>query len=173
METMQRGTLDDEQISALLLALKPHRVRTLDGNSYLPHFDVRAMLTRILGFGAWDDIENHPVHLIDERPRQLSTGKDGLTVAYKASRRLHVFNRSGQFVCMHDGTSIGTATMGVNSWADAHETAAKAAESEALKRAAINLGDQFGLGLYNDGSLDPLVRKLVHMPPDTEPTEEP
>jgi hypothetical protein len=35
--------------------------------------------------------------------------------------------------------------------------AIKTAESDALKRAAINLGTQFGLSLYNNGSLRDVV----------------
>ena len=35
--------------------------------------------------------------------------------------------------------------------------AVKTAESDALKRAAINLGTQFGLSLYNNGSLKDVV----------------
>jgi hypothetical protein len=35
--------------------------------------------------------------------------------------------------------------------------AIKTAESDALKRAAINLGDQFGLSLYNNGATAPVV----------------
>jgi hypothetical protein len=35
--------------------------------------------------------------------------------------------------------------------------AIKTAESDALKRAAINLGTQFGLSLYNNGSMRDVV----------------
>jgi hypothetical protein len=39
--------------------------------------------------------------------------------------------------------------------------AIKTAESDALKRAAINLGTQFGLSLYNNGSTDDIVKKVL------------
>lgn len=39
--------------------------------------------------------------------------------------------------------------------------AVKTAESDALKRAAINLGTQFGLSLYNDGSLADVVHTTL------------
>ena len=48
---------------------------------------------------------------------------------------------------------------------DAHDMAIKTAETQALKRAAINLGDQFGLSLYKKGSTGPLVRKIVGFVP--------
>ena len=40
---------------------------------------------------------------------------------------------------------------------EAHDMAVKTGESDAIKRAAINLGDQFGLSLYNNGSTQPVV----------------
>jgi len=47
-------------------------------------------------------------------------------------------------------------------WADAHDLAYKSAISLSIKRAAIALGDQFGLSLYNKGQTDALViRTLV------------
>ena len=39
--------------------------------------------------------------------------------------------------------------------------AIKTAETDAFKRAAINLGDQFGLSLYNGGSTSPAVREVL------------
>ena len=56
-------------------------------------------------------------------------------------------------------------------------------ESYALRRAAIGLGDRLGLGLYNDGKAEPLVRGTLQLsdkesplyarstpPADAEPT---
>ena len=42
--------------------------------------------------------------------------------------------------------------------------AIKTAESDALKRAAINLGTQFGLSLYNDGSLADVIHTTLDKP---------
>jgi hypothetical protein len=39
--------------------------------------------------------------------------------------------------------------------------ALKTASSDAMKRCAINLGDQFGLGLYDNGSLEPIVKATL------------
>jgi hypothetical protein len=39
--------------------------------------------------------------------------------------------------------------------------ALKTAVSGALKRAASNLGDGFGLSLYRGGSMEPLVKRVV------------
>ena len=39
--------------------------------------------------------------------------------------------------------------------------AIKTAESQAFKRCAINLGDQFGLSLYNNGGTASVVRAVL------------
>jgi hypothetical protein len=39
--------------------------------------------------------------------------------------------------------------------------AIKTAESQAFKRCAINLGDQFGLSLYNNGGTGSVVRAVL------------
>jgi hypothetical protein len=45
--------------------------------------------------------------------------------------------------------------------ADAHDFAVKTAESQALKRCAINLGDQFGLSLYGRAPQERLVKTVL------------
>jgi len=67
------------------------------------------------------------------------------------------------------GAAIGDAT-NQPGLADAHDLALKTADSQALKRAAVNMGDQFGLSLYNNGSFDPVVnRSLAYMKPQEQP----
>ena len=140
-------------------------MQILDGNSYLNQHDVRAMLTRIFGFGGWSEIAVEPTTLVFEDLDTTVGGKGnerpGVSVCYIAHRRLIIYSPHGMEVCRHDGTGTHTATMGIRARGDAHDSAAKSADSAALKRAAINLGDQFGLGLYNNGSTDPLVKRLV------------
>jgi recombination DNA repair RAD52 pathway protein len=48
------------------------------------------------------------------------------------------------------------------------DMAVKTAETDALKRAAINLGDQFGLSLYNNGSLRPIIIRTLDQETDSE-----
>ena len=49
----------------------------------------------------------------------------------------------------HDGIGGGSSSMPENAIAEAHEFAAKEAETDALKRAAMKFGDRFGLALYD------------------------
>jgi hypothetical protein len=70
--------------------------------------------------------------------------------------RLTVRDPDGREMCHFEDGSTATAqnqTLG-----DAHDLAMKSAISLAKKRTAINLGDQFGLSLYNKGQVSALVK---------------
>jgi recombination DNA repair RAD52 pathway protein len=58
------------------------------------------------------------------------------------------------------GSASGPATM----LGDHHDNALKTAASDALKRCAINLGTQFGLGLYDKGSTAEVVMGTLVKP---------
>jgi hypothetical protein len=47
---------------------------------------------------------------------------------------------------------------------DLHDNALKTASSDALKRCAINLGSQFGLSLYDNGTLREVIRGTLVKP---------
>jgi hypothetical protein len=82
-------------------------------------------------------------------------------VAYRALVRLTVRNEQGETVGFYENGSVGNA-QNQPSRADAHDLAYKSSISLSLKRAAIALGDQFGLSLYNKGQTAALViRTLV------------
>jgi hypothetical protein len=119
------------------------------------------MLTRVFGFGRWDEVALEPTVLLYEQPTTTKAGKDAFKVAYRASRRLVIRDQDGAHLCSHDGSAVGESVMPDFKRGDAHDMAIKTAESQALKRAAINLGDQFGLSLYAKGSTGALVRAVV------------
>jgi len=172
--------LTDEQINVLLLPIKPGRVHQVEGMSHVEGYDIRAMLIRVFGFGGWDEIALESTDLLYEQPTQTRAGKDAFKVAYRASRRLVVRDPEGNVVGCYDGSAVGEAIMPDFKRGDAHDMAIKTAETQAHKRAAINLGDQFGLSLYRKGgSSAPLVRKVVGHErnvvahPDPDPTPRP
>jgi hypothetical protein len=71
--------------------------------------------------------------------------------------RLTVMAPDGTVLATYTEAAVGDST-NQPSHADAHDLALKTAESQALKRCAINLGDQFGLGLYAKGSRALLIK---------------
>lgn len=166
--------LTDEQVDVLLRGIVRSRVKERDGMSYVETWDIRAMMNRVFGFCGWSLISTSPTTLVFERETTVgkTNPKPGYRVAYKAELELIVHLPEGD--ARYAGTAIGEAVMPDYKVADAHDMAAKSAESGALKRAATNLGDQFGLSLYK-GTLDPVVRKVVGFTPgqthDDEHTE--
>lgn len=148
--------LSRQQVDALLHPIAGARVsKNRDGMSHVEAYDVRRRLTNIFGFGGWSG-EVVSMDLIAEVPTQVGKGdnkRPGVTVGYRCTYRLTIHATGA----VYTETAAGDGTMGENSRWDAHDFAIKTAESQALKRCAINLGDQFGLSLYNKGSLAPLV----------------
>lgn len=154
--TAQRGTLSQDQVQALLRPINPKRVVT--GPHVKPHVsqqDVVAHLSRVLGFGGFDVEVRESACILDE-PMTNSHGKDAWRVGYRALVRLIIRNAQGEFVASYDGGSTGESE-GQPSRVDSHDLAYKSALSTATKRAAIHLGDQFGLSLYNKGQMSALV----------------
>lgn len=159
---MVRG-LTDAQIEQLLKPINGQRVgRDGKGFSHLEAFDVRAHLIRIFGFGAWS-ANTEAMELIFEQ-ESAKDGKPRWTVAYRAMVVLRMHDTGATYTEWAVGDSQNNPSR-----ADAHDMAIKTAESQAFKRCAVNLGDQFGLSLYAAGSLDPVVRRTLTYTP--EPAE--
>ena len=114
--------------------------------SYLEAWDVKAHLIRIFGFGGWSWTVNNAELAFEDKNE-----KGQWNVGYKVigSLRIHDLN------CLYKEAAVGSSSLPQRG--EAHDMAVKTAESDALKRAAINLGTQFGLSLYNNGSLKDVV----------------
>jgi len=143
-------SLTSEQIDQLLKPIHPSRVMVLDGMSHLAAYDVRAHLSRIFGFTGWSaDLTD--LTLIHDQETTTRAGKPARKVAYRAIVRLTIHGSDGYTRCSYTEAAVGESTMPDFKHGDAHDMAIKTAESQALKRCAVNLGDQFGLGLYVKG----------------------
>lgn len=168
------ATLSTEQIAFLLSPVHPSRIsKDGKGFAHVEAWDVRRTLIRAFGFGGWstDQQDMTLVREIEHKPDN-SKGKSRWSVIYRATVVLTV--RVGGVELGHwHGTAMGDAT-NQPSLADAHDLAMKTADSQAFKRAAVNLGDQFGLSLYDDGSTDAVVnRSLAYPQPEPQPAAEP
>ena len=148
-----------EQQEVLLRPLNGTRVakRKQAGQqlSYLEAWDVKAHMIRVFGFAGWSwDVSE--ATLAFEDTVTSKSGGENWNVGYRVIGTLRVAGAS------YSEAAVGSATL--PSRGDAHDMAIKTAESDAFKRAAINLGDQFGLGLYNGGQLVPVVRATLYGP---------
>jgi Rad52/22 family double-strand break repair protein len=170
-----RGTFDLEQTKALLNPINPARVFTANGQSHVPYFEVVAHLIRVFGFG------NHMIEVLGtelvfetlrpesqagnytrkvnnvetEFPKSGAPNLWRYDVCYRAMVRLTIFDRAHNLVTFFENVSTGDASNQTR--ADGHDLALKSAVSLATKRCAINLGDQWGLSLYNKGKRTALV----------------
>lgn len=160
--------VDENQLQALLSGLSPSRVsaRTQSGRklSYVEAYDVRATLNRIFGFLGWsltEDVE------VTGKERDVPNSRGGTTnfrICARAKVRITIH---GMPDVHYDGTA--SASQAGSDPGEVEDFAVKTAASDALKRAAMNLGTQFGLSLYDNGSLadvvgdpvEPKQRKLI------------
>jgi recombination DNA repair RAD52 pathway protein len=159
------------QTAQLLKPIAPQRVlKDGKGNSHVSQQDITAHLIRVFGFGSYDT-EVLSVECVFESPRM---DKDNLTgrwdVCYRALVRLTVRDEHGAVVCRFEDGATHTAQNQTRG--DAHDLAFKSAISLSKKRCAINLGDQFGLSLYNKGQMTALVKGTLvdpskHLPATT------
>lgn len=146
--------LSSTQQEILLKGINASRIAKRQGGggrslSYLEAWDVKAHLIRIFGFGEWSwDVTNAELMFESE-----SSGKWNIGYKVIGQLRIHATNAT------YTEAAVGSATLPQRG--EAHDMAVKTAESDALKRAAINLGDQFGLSLYNNGGVAPVVVKTL------------
>lgn len=129
------------QQDMLLAPLARQRVEKRDGFDYLNVSDVRRYLIRIFGFGGWSYTTDE-AELVSQREVEKRDGGTQWEVVWKVRVTLTIPALDVVF------SEYATGTNTQPNLPKAHDSAIKSAESDALKRAAVNLGDQFGLSLY-------------------------
>jgi hypothetical protein len=168
------GTFTPAQTAQLLAPIRPNRVLADPrGNSHVSQQDVTAHLIRVFGFG------NFSTELLDlvlvfeecrEKDPEKRTHSSRWDVAYRATMRVSIFDQHHNFVTAYEDASVGDAQN--QNRQDAHDLAMKSAISLAKKRCCINLGDQFGLSLYNKGQMSALVGGTHVLPEKPEGEEQ-
>jgi DNA repair and recombination protein RAD52 len=108
--------------------------------SYIEGWHAIAEANRIFGFGEWDR-ETVELRQLGE-PRMVG---DKARVGYSCRVRITV--RAGDRTIIREGCGFGS---GIDKDVDqAHESALKEAETDAMKRALMTFGNPFGLALYD------------------------
>ncbi len=147
------GGLTEAQVKALEECLDSAVVKTRKKGgtplSYIEGHHVIREANRIFGFANWRR-ETKDMRLVTEREytSKDSSGKarSGYLVAYVA--RVMVAVRTEDGWIGSDGWGYGEGIDYTNI-GQAHESAVKEAETDAMKRAMIKWGDPFGLALYD------------------------
>lgn len=132
--------------------------------SYIEGWHAIAEANRIFGFDAWDR-EVVEIKCVAERERKIGSDRqrEGHQVSYLA--RVRVTVHAGDMTIRREGVGYGSgidADLGA-----AHESAAKEAETDAMKRALVTFGNPFGLALYDKEQAE--VAPAAAQPPPKPP----
>jgi DNA repair and recombination protein RAD52 len=155
-----------DQIAALSAPLNKAVVATRSQAgrelSYIEGWHAIAEANRIFGFGEWDR-ETVELRQLGE-PRMVG---DKARVGYSCRVRITV--RAGDRIIIREGCGFGS---GIDKDVDqAHESALKEAETDAMKRALMTFGNPFGLALYDKTQAN--VEAAPKPPPPAAPKEAP
>ena len=162
-----RGHLTAAQVKRMLTPVRADRVEQKQGLAYVPQQEVRAELIRTFGPGRTDHTMHEPrliyeTRIIkgDEQYPAKGTKPTYYVVAYMVGCTLRAYDYDGFLVYECTEYHVEECAPLPNR-GEAHAMAVTSAESYALRRAALNLGDNMGLHLYNKGSAAPLVMNTL------------
>lgn len=96
-----------------------------------------------------------------EMVSRLTTAKPQVRVGYMATVKVNVDG------VIREGAALGTGMATPDNEADAHESAVKEAETDAMKRALRTFGNTFGLALYDK---DKSAREVGVATPKSDPS---
>ena len=139
-----------EQVAALAAPLDRANVRQREQGrgkvNYLEGWQLIAEANRIFGFDGWQR-QTIAVRCVAQAERLIGRDqKTGWGVTYTARVRVTV-NAGGLPSLIREGTGAGH---GIDTdLGQAHESAIKEAETDAMKRALMTFGNPFGLALYD------------------------
>lgn len=139
--------------------------------SYIESWHAISEMNRIFGFEGWDreTIYCKEVSRVECKIGKEPYRKDGYKIGYEAKVRITIYGSEPLRTTLREGTGHGCGTM--SDLFDCIESAAKEAESDAMKRALMTFGNQFGLALYD--KLQRNVEDIVETKtPKAEPTPE-
>lgn len=115
------------------------------GVSYIEGWRAIDEANRIFGFDGWTR-ETTEIKCVSERERKIGNqARDGWGVSYIAKVKVVAF--AGDTIVTREGVGAGH---GIDvDLGQAHESAIKEAETDAMKRALMTFGNPFGLALYD------------------------
>jgi len=148
-------TFSTEQITALSAPLDRAKVRQREQGrsqvSYLEGWQVIAEANRIFGFDGWQR-ETVALRCVNQSERTIGREqRPGWGVTYTARVRITVGEGTGAPL-IREGCGAGH---GIDTdLGQAHESALKEAETDAMKRALMTFGNPFGLALYDKQQRD-------------------
>jgi DNA repair and recombination protein RAD52 len=150
----------DEISKHLKAPLDPAAIKPPPQGKYGEYVDglhVIREANRIFGFGGW----SYRITRL-EMVSRVTTAKPQIRVGYMATVVVTVDGVE------REGSAVGSGMVGPDNEADAHESAIKEAETDAMKRALRSFGNTFGLALYDKDKSN----REVASPPKPPMTDE-
>ena len=137
---------NDKQQQVLAYELDSSRIKSRSkGNinlSYLEGFDVIETANKIFGYGNW----SYNISKLEQVSQELNQNQNHV-ICYKAVITVTVFDMTHTKNVGREDVGFGTGI--AKTLADAHESGAKEAVTDAIKRAMRSFGNQFGNSLYD------------------------
>ena len=146
----------ENQISQLTAKLDKRHVKQREGSNgvmldYIEGWHAIAEANRIFGFDGWTR-ETVMLQCVSEREYVNKKGKQLYDATYICRVRISLVAPNSDIKIFRDGTGAGNGPS--NTMGEAHESAIKEAETDAMKRALMTFGNPFGLALYDKQKKD-------------------
>ncbi len=137
---------NEKQLELLKYNLDGSRVKTRQqGNmqlSYLEGHDLLSTSNLIFGYGSW----SYSITKLEQVSEEINA-KNNKVIGYKAIVAVTVYDREQKLSVTREDVGFGTGIS--REYAGAHESGAKEAVTDGLKRALRSFGNQFGNALYD------------------------
>jgi DNA repair and recombination protein RAD52 len=137
---------NDKQTKVLAYEIESSRVKSRSKGkislSYLEGFDVIETANKIFGFGNWD----YNISKLEQVSQEMNHNQNNV-ICYKAIIQIVVHDLQHQKQINREDVGFGSGI--AKTLADAHESGAKEAVTDAIKRTLRSFGNQFGNSLYD------------------------
>jgi len=137
---------NDKQNQVLAYELDNSRIKQRSkGNitlSYLEGFDIIETANKIFGYGNWD----YAISKLEQVSQEANQNQNNI-ICYKAVVNVVIHDLQHSKHVSREDVGFGTGI--AKTLADAHESGAKEAVTDAIKRAFRSFGNQFGNSLYD------------------------
>jgi len=161
---------NDKQNQVLAYELDSSRIKSRSkGNinlSYLEGFDIIETANKIFGYGNWD----YAISKLEQVSQEQNQNQNNI-ICYKAVVNVVVHDLQHSKHVSREDVGFGTGI--AKTLADAHESGAKEAVTDAIKRAFRSFGNQFGNSLYDKSRQHQNQQSSQHYPQTQAPQQIP
>jgi DNA repair and recombination protein RAD52 len=165
---------NDKQNQVLAYELDSSRIKSRSkGNinlSYLEGFDIIETANKIFGYGSWD----YSITKLEQVSQELNQNQNNI-ICYKAVVNVVVHDLQHSKHVSREDVGFGSGI--AKTLADAHESGAKEAVTDAIKRCFRSFGNQFGNSLYDKSRQHQNMQQQYTQPqtqqiPQQQPTQQ-